>query len=172
MAIGNRYALWLAPSADSAQALSQPMAWLRDQLGGPAFAPHVTLLGRISGEEATLVEHTAGLAGRLARLRARITGVSGETCYFRCLYATLDKSAPLVGAQADALSAFGYAARDDYLPHVSLWYGQLDGDEKGRLRSALTTRLPGEIEIDRLQLVHVTVDVSGWRVVAEAELGQ
>lgn len=170
MAIGNRYALWLAPSADSTQALAQPMNWLRQQFGGPVFAPHVTLLGRITGEEPTLAEHTAALAGRLRRLRVRVTGVTGEACYFRCLYAALEKSAPLAAAHADALAGFGYGARDDYLPHVSLWYGQLDGDEKGRLRSALTTRLPPVVDLDRLQLVHISVDVAGWRVVTEASL--
>lgn len=171
MAIGNRYALWLAPSPDSAEALTQPMTWLRQQFGGPAFAPHVTLLGRITGEESLLVTRTNDLARRLHRQRLPVTGISGEAYYFRCLYAVLDKSAPLLQAHADALSVFGYNARNDYLPHVSLWYGQLDGDEKGRLRSALTIRLPEDIEIDRLQLVHITVDVAGWRVAAEAELG-
>ena len=172
MAIGNRYALWLTPSEESAQALSQPMAWLRQQFGGPVFAPHVTLLGRITGEEAVLVARTGELAQRIARLRVPLAAVSGEAYYFRCLYAALEKAAPLLAAHASALSVFGYAARDDYLPHVSLWYGQLDGDEKGRLRSALGTRLPADIELDRLKLVHITVDVSGWRVVTEAELGQ
>lgn len=171
MAIGSRYALWLAPSPDSAQALLQPMNWLREQFGGPAFAPHVTLLGRITGEESLLVARTVELARRLRRQRLPVTGVSGEAYYFRCLYAVLEKSAPLLQAHADALAAFGYNARDDYLPHVSLWYGQLDGDEKGRLRSAISIRLPEAIDIDRLQLVHISVDVAGWRVVAEAELG-
>lgn len=171
MAIGSRYALWLAPSPDSVQALTQPMAWLREQFGGPAFAPHVTLLGRITGEEPLLVARTAELARRLRRQRLPVTGVSGEAYYFRCLYAVLEKSAPLLSAHSDALSVFGYNARNDYLPHVSLWYGQLDGDEKGRLRSALTMRLPGDIELDRLQLVHISVDVAGWRVVTEVMLG-
>ncbi|MCK7579486.1 MAG: hypothetical protein MZV65_29765 [Chromatiales bacterium] len=58
-----------------------------------------------------------------------------------------------------------------YLPHLSLWYGRLDSDEKGRLRSALATRLPAEIDLDRLQLVQIGVDVAGWQVAAEAELG-
>jgi len=171
MAVGNRYALWLAPSPDSAQALAQPMTWLRQQFGGPVFAPHVTLLGRITGEESLLIARTNELAHRLHRQRLPIGPVSGEVYYFRCLYAVLDKSRPLLQAHADALSVFGYNARDDYLPHISLWYGQLDGDEKGRLRSAISIRLPEAIDIDRLQLVHISVDVAGWRVVTEAELG-
>lgn len=171
MAIGSRYALWLVPSAASEPALVQTLAWLREQFGGPAFAPHVTLLGRIRGEESALAARTAALAGQLGRLRLKVTGVSGEAYYFRCLYAVLEPGAALLAAHRAALAGFGYAGRDDYLPHLSLWYGQLDGDEKGRLRSALATRLPADIEVDRLQLVHISVDVAGWRVVAEAELG-
>jgi hypothetical protein len=171
MAIGNRYALWLVPTPDSAGALAPPMAWLREQFGGPVFAPHVTLLGRITGDESLLVARTRELAGRIRRLRVPVAGISGEAYYFRCLYAVLNGEGPLLQAYGHALSAFGYEARDDYLPHVSLWYGRLDGDEKGRLRSALAIRLPRDVELDRLQLVHISVDVAGWRVVAEATLG-
>ncbi|MCK7579485.1 MAG: hypothetical protein MZV65_29760 [Chromatiales bacterium] len=41
--------------------------------------------------------------------------------------------------------------------------------KKAACASALATRLPAEIDLDRLQLVQISVDVAGWRVVAEAK---
>jgi 2'-5' RNA ligase len=168
--IGNRYALWLTPAGDAAATLAGVIAELGARHGGPRFAPHVTLLGRLLGEEAALAQTAERLAAGLAPLRLRLAGFAGEPYYFRCLYAQLEPGAALRRAHATAARAYGGRPVDDYLPHLSLFYGRLDGAEKERLYGGLAGSVPAEFAVDRLQLVHITVGIGDWRVVADAPL--
>ncbi len=163
---GPRYSLWLLPDEDATLKFSELIATLSHRYHGPRFNPHVTLLGWLMGAEAALMQSTAALAQELQVLALRPQELAGEAYYFRCFYARLERSVELLAAHERASAVFGAGYASDYLPHLSLVYGQLDGAKKTRLRAELTAQLPTSFTADRLQLVHIEVAVADWHAVA------
>ena len=170
MPMRNRYALWLVPEERAGGELSDLIDTLSDRYGGPRFPPHVTLLGWIIGDDISLSEKTNRLAEQFKELSVRTRGFGGDAYYFRCLYARLEKSAELLAAHDRASVAFGAGYAEGYLPHLSVAYGYLDLDEKIKVRDELNGSLPAQFGVNRLQLVHITVAIADWRVVASCAL--
>lgn len=166
-----RYALWLLPAEPVSTAFADLIESLRKSYRGPRFAPHVTLLGWVTGTEEALAQATAQLAAQLEPLTLRPVGLDGEPYYFRCFYLKLEKSEPLLRTHEQASALFNAGHSSDYLPHLSLIYGQLSAPQKRRLQGELIDTLSAEFVADRLQLVHITVSVADWRAVTTCPLG-
>jgi hypothetical protein len=166
----NRYALWLVPEDSAGEKLSGLIGTLSERYGGPRFPPHVTLLGWVTGDDVSLSEKTGRLAGQFKELNVHTRGFAGEAYYFRCLYARLEKSSELLAAHELASTTFGAGYADGYLPHVSLAYGYLDLEEKIKLRDELNGSVPAQFNVNRLQLIHITVAIADWRVVTSCAL--
>jgi len=166
-----RYALWLLPDAAASDTVGEVIGRLSARYHGPRFAPHVTLLGWVTGSEQQLTKTTVQLAQQLRVLSLRGAGFDGEQYYFRCFYLKLETSRELMQAHEQASAAFNAGHSSDYLPHLSLVYGQGTVTDKPALRQELVTSLPVQFAVDRLQLVHITVSVADWRVVTTCTLG-
>jgi 2'-5' RNA ligase len=166
-----RYALWLLPDAAVSDAFGEVIVRLSGRYHGPRFTPHLTLLGWIIGSEQQLTQTTAQLAQQLRVLHLRGAGFDGEQYYFRCFYLKLEASQELMQAHERASAAFNAGHSSDYMPHLSLVYGQGTVTDKAVLRQELAASLPAQFSVDRLQLVHITVSVADWRVVTTCTLG-
>lgn len=165
-----RYALWLVPDEAASSQLQSVIDQLAAGYSGPGFSPHMTLLDWVRGEEEELIEKTAALAAKLAPIEARATGFAGAPYYFRCFFAPLESSSALRQAVGDAAHHFGTSAGMDHLPHVSLLYGQIGREEKKKVPQQIGDKVPRQFMLDRLQLIRMSVSVSGWEVVTEAPL--
>ena len=166
-----RYALWLLPDAAVSDAFDEVIGRLSARYHSPRFTPHVTLLGWVTGSEQQLMQTTAQLAQQLRVLNLRGAGFDGEQYYFRCFYLKLEASQELKQAHKQASAAFSAGHSSDYMPHLSLVYGQGTVTDKPALSHELATSLPAQFAVDRLQLVHITVSVADWRVVTTCTLG-
>jgi 2'-5' RNA ligase len=166
-----RYALWLLPEASVIDTFGEAIGRLSVRYQGPRFIPHVTLLGWVTGSEQQLTQTTAQLAQQLRVLDLRGTGFDGEQYYFRCFYLKLEVSPELMQAHEQASAVFNAGHSSNYMPHLSLVYGQGSVTDKSALRQELAASLPVQFSVDRLQLVHITVSVADWRVVTTCALG-
>lgn len=166
-----RYALWLLPDAAVSDTFGEVIGRLSTRYHGPRFTPHVTLLGWVTGSEQQLMQTTAQLAQQLRVLNLRGAGFDGEQYYFRCFYLKLEASQELKQAHGQASAAFNAGHSSDYMPHLSLVYGQGTITDKPALSQELAASLPAQFAVDRLQLVHITVSVADWRVVTTCALG-
>jgi hypothetical protein len=170
MAELKRYALWLLPDQVGTDSFASLIDDLSNRYKGPRFAPHVTLLGRVTGAEEDLTDGTEHLAQQLRVLTLRPQGIAREAYYFRCFYVKLEPSADLAQAHESAADTFGCDFVSDYLPHLSLIYGHLPRKEKDELRSEIEPCLPPDFVVNRLQLVHLTVSVADWHAVTTCSL--
>ena len=170
MAEFKRYALWLLPDQVATDSFAGLINDLSNRYEGPRFAPHVTLLGRLTGPEDVLAETTQRLAQQMHALTLRPQGLAGEAYYFRCSYVKLEKSEQLLQAHERASNTFGSGYASDYLPHLSLVYGHLQRTAKTSLHSEVEDKLPPDFVADRLQLIHIAVSVPDWCVVITSPL--
>ena len=165
-----RYALWLAPEEAASGPLQLVINELASRYSGPIFSPHMTLLGWAKGEEEALIAKTESLASTLAPIDVNLTGFAGAPYYFRCFFAPLDSSGELRHAVNEASSIFDASAGTNYQPHISLLYGQLDREEKKSIPGQIGDKVPRTFSLDSVQLVRMSVSVSGWVAVAESPL--
>lgn len=170
MAQSPRYALWLKPDAVADQQLQAVINQLAARYHAPVYFPHMTLLPRLFGEETDLSEKASQLASSLKPIAVRLTGFAGAPYYFRCFYAPLASSSELRQAVNDATELFQSGAGSDFLPHISLLYGQLHRDEKKQIPAVIGDAVPVSFRLDRLQLVRMALSVSAWEVINEFPL--
>jgi hypothetical protein len=158
--------LWLCPPADEALPLRALILELSGRLGAPAFEPHLTLLGPVGPGAA---DEAQRLATAIAPLELRLQEVAGEPSFYRCLYARVEATAPLLAARAQAQARFGAAS--PFQPHLSFVYGRLDPAARAQLAAALAPRLPALVTARHLDLIRTDGVPSQWRRLARFDLG-
>ena len=160
-----RYALWLLPDEETSQSLSSQIEALSSRFGGPVFSPHITLFGRVSGDEQHLSDQVSELAGQIAPFGTDTQGLTGSAYYFRCFYIRLAKSAELLRTGQMASERFQVSLRSDYRPHISLLYGNQIRQHYATLVTELQDSVPPQIAVSHIQLIKLNVSVSDWQVI-------
>ncbi len=120
---GVGFSLWLVPEGEARRRLAALIESLARRLGGPVFAPHVTLLAGIrQAEQDVLMRVEQILSGSMA-LSLRFAGPETGDTFFRALYLRVEPSAPLLALHQAARGAFDRRDDPPYVPHLSLVYG-------------------------------------------------
>lgn len=168
--VGIGRALWLVPEEPMFGLLVGRISQLSRQYSTPCFDPHVTLLSRITGKEKDLLAKAASLAGVLKRMQVELGGVGYLDEYFRCMFIRVAPTPPIVEANRVAREAFQLRDEPDYMPHLSLVYGNLRIEEKKKIAEA-STFLSGQIiALHNLCLYSVSGPPHQWKCVEEFRL--
>lgn len=163
--------LWLVPAGAGYERLAGVIADLSTRHHGPAFDPHLTLLGRLEGEQEALVGLTQQLARALPSFEVRLDAPSYEPLYFRCLYLPVRPCPPIQEAHRRATQIFGHKSTSAFEPHVSLLYGLYPQRVKQEIIKALPPDLPGPLPLSRLQLIRAgSTNPQDWQIVADLKL--
>jgi 2'-5' RNA ligase len=164
------YHLWLKPEGASFERYSGAIARLARELGGPLFEPHVTLTSELPGTEPELLQRSAALAGKLRAFEIVLEAVDFGSEYFRCVYARARPTPAL--AHARELARRAYAQSDaDFMPHLSLAYGDYPAARKRAAASVLPENLLGTFTVQALSLIRSgSPDPASWEEIATPRL--
>ena len=158
--------LWLVPTGTVYDRLAGVIADLSARYGGPAFDPHLTLLGRLEGEQESLVALTKQLARALHPFELRLKEPGYEPHYFRCLFLPAEPSPSLLDVHRRAKQIFAPQSTRAFDPHVSLLYGLYPERVKQEIITALPPDLPETLLVSRLQLIRAdSTNPQDWQVV-------
>ncbi|WP_437534468.1 2'-5' RNA ligase family protein [Sorangium sp. So ce726] len=169
MAQETAFALWLIPGGAPAARLEELIEALARETGGPAFAPHLTLLGGLRGDGGALAAKLGRLRGdggalRPVALEAR--GPATGSTRHQCVFLDVAPSEPLAALRRAAEAALG-ANEAPFRPHVSLVYGELTAARRQELAAdPRVLALAHEVWwADRLELWTVEGQTERWRCV-------
>ncbi len=163
--------LWLVPTGTVYDRLAGVIADLSARYDGPRFDPHLTLLGRLEGEEASLVDRTHQLARALHPFDLRLREPRYEAQYFRCLFLPAEPSSPILEAQQRATQIFDAQPTSAFDPHVSLLYGLFPESVKQEIITALPSDLPSAFLASRLQLIRAgSTNPQDWHPIQTCSL--
>ena len=167
-----QYAVWLLPEPAIEQVLVETVTRLSVLLGGPGFAPHVT----VQGEIALPLELLTGAVQRWAEscppLCWSVADVEGSAHFFRSLYLRFNASAAFTALQAFAHSSTETSRGLSPFPHMSLAYGDSQEDNLG-LRKVLSDEFVGQaVVFDQLAIYRASkrVPVPEWECLARFPL--
>ncbi len=142
---------------------------LAAELGTPAFFPHVTLIGGLSEGGDTAESELDRLAKSHAAFDVRISDIGMQATIFTAFYLRLELPAELAQLHqaAKGFGAGSVTPETDFMPHVSLAYGEIEDDVKqalkARLAAGVTDRL---VRFDRVAYSYSGkgAPVSQWRI--------
>ncbi|WP_433934901.1 2'-5' RNA ligase family protein [Sorangium cellulosum] len=163
---GEAFALWLVPGGAPRARLQQLIEALARETGGPAFAPHLTLLGGLRGDGGDLAAKLRSLGGARGPVALEARGPATGSAYHQCVFLDVAPTEPLAALRRAAEAAFG-ARETPFRPHVSLVYGDLPADRREAL--AADPRVLALARdawcAERLELWAVEGEAGRWRCV-------
>ncbi|MBL8588161.1 MAG: 2'-5' RNA ligase family protein [Methylobacteriaceae bacterium] len=166
--------LWLMPAPADAAWLSRLVGELAARHAAPLFVPHLTVAGDVPAPPESLTEELAAVARAAAPFETPIAAIDTGEAFFRSFYARFARAAPLDALKRAAVAAGLGGSLDDFMPHVSLLYGQPPPAAKAASAAQAARALVGRpVRFDRLALTTSGNDapVADWRIVAERPLG-
>lgn len=173
MSAASRFSLWLLLPREAQERFQALIARLSARLGTPAFEPHITLLGGLTGAEEDWRQRTRALAGAIKSFEVRLLAVTWLDEYYRCLFVEVTQSRALLDAHQTARKVFDQRPETGFYPHLSLVYGDLKEHEKEAIVDEIGRYFDESIRIEELALY----DTSGgtppaWRCVERRRLGE
>lgn len=109
--------------------LAKITARLSKKYNSPRIRPHVTLIGGFTGDIENLLSKAEALSKRTRPFSIRLSELDSLDEFFRCVFMRAEKTPELAKAHETARKLFSLS-KDDYLPHLSLIYGDFDEETK------------------------------------------
>ena len=165
------YHLFVEPEGEMADELQDIIIELAQTHNGPVFPPHVTILARIpEPSEESAIEHAKDAALALSPITLTLGEVSSEDMYYRALYSRIKEQEALKVYHRLASTAFEMDPNPDYLPHLSLLYGNYSSETIQAAKNQ--ARLPESrtFVIDKLHLYRTEGEVGEWQKIGEFPL--
>ncbi|MDP3734745.1 MAG: 2'-5' RNA ligase family protein [Nanoarchaeota archaeon] len=165
--MSEQYSLWLLPPPEQYKRLQRVISKLSQQYSTPLLEPHVTLYGRIIDEEAQIIDTIRELAGRLSPPLINFNGFSLWDEFFRSIFMEAERTAELEQAYQAAHTLFEpflhprYRGRE-FIPHLSLMYGNIPTEEKGKIIASLDRDLLTSFLVDNVSLYRLRQEPAEW----------
>jgi 2'-5' RNA ligase len=136
--------------------------------GSMAFVPHVTLVAALNEPRDILIPAVEALAFDLSPIPSGVLGTGRSELYFQYLYALVNTTPELLTARKAALHHLGLdqaSAYENYMPHMSLFYGRAGKDVKDDISSAFQSQVGNDIQFSQLELWSTEGVVADWHCV-------
>lgn len=165
------YSLWLMPEGELFHSLRGLIRELSIRHLTPFFLPHVTLLGRLEGDENRMHSKVSALASDLSPLALQLGVVEGLDEFFRSLFIQISNSPSLSEAHRKALDIFGVRDEPPFVPHLSLLYSNVSFSTKRDIVREIGSDFQQEFTARQLHLFSTRGDPSLWHQLASYPFG-
>lgn len=167
------YSIWLVPEGEVYERLLGITHRLSQKHKSPQIRPHVTLVGGFTGDIEQFVHAAERLAQQIRRFPVRLTETGQMPEFFRSLFLKAEKTPELMAAYRTACKAYSLPVNPDYLPHLSMIYGDFDTAAKNEMIRSIENELalPLAFEAGSLHAVINNERHRRWPEVAEFPLG-
>ena len=162
---GNVYYLWLTPQSDVRDRFAEVIRKLSQTYHTKLFEPHITLVGGITGPEDELIAKTEKLARRLTRLTIKPLEIQYLDEFYRSLFLLVTPTEALINANKLAKQQFGLPVDEEFMPHLSLFYGDLTVREKEKIKGRLNSKLLAPFHVDKIVLFCTISEPDKWYTV-------
>ncbi len=126
-----KYSLWFMPENSIYNKFETIIKELAKKYNTPTFKPHITLIGSITKED--VFEKTELLSKKIKPFTIKIVKASYMFDYFRCVLALAETSLEIMDAAKLAREIFIDYNKRDYIPHLSLMYGDFSEKIKQKI---------------------------------------
>jgi len=162
------YHIWLIP--EDGDIFKSAIKQLSETYKSKLFDPHVTLVSGITGNQDELVGRTENLARALSKMVLQPMEFSYTREFYRALFIVIKSSHELSDANLLAKNIFNLSLDQDFMPHLSLFYGELPSEEKEKIKKQLSNDLLLPFVVGSLVLFCTDMQSCDWFSVANFTL--
>eukprot|EP00611_Tribonema_gayanum_P020380 TRINITY_DN3707_c0_g1_i1.p1 TRINITY_DN3707_c0_g1~~TRINITY_DN3707_c0_g1_i1.p1 ORF type:complete len:190 (+),score=51.24 TRINITY_DN3707_c0_g1_i1:201-770(+) len=177
------HSLWLLPAQPALDALQEVVMEISVKRHSPCFKPHCTLLAGLPESEEEVIRKTRDLALRVAATPMTIDRVATKQLYFQSVFALIKAEDEAMNLHATAVEVFGVPEGGaPYMPHISLFYGDVDDDTRGAIKDDAQALLAAggmslgspecELSMDTIEVWNTEGAVEEWRRCAVVPLSR
>jgi hypothetical protein len=167
MVIDVGYGLWLRGTEPIDAQLSQVIRGFAQRFAGPWFPPHLTLASHFPDGESALSAAEAA-KNRLAGIQLRFESAETTPAFYRALFLRAVDDPALSACQA-ALTARTAQPERDFLPHLSLFYGELGANRPCALAEA-TALVPLVLDVGAIEVWRLCGTAEDWERCATVDV--
>ncbi len=164
------FSIWLMPTGAVGEELAERIDRLSREFSSPLFPPHVTLIGGLNDDTETLRIRTARLAAELQPFPVRLGAIDDLDEFYRALFVRVNKTPSLLEANARARVLFRREDEPEYMPHLSLLYGDFSHAVKAQIIARLDSMLDVSFDATCLYLFSTLGQTRDWYSVGEFAL--
>ena len=157
------YSIWLMPTDNKKDQFSKMINAISHKYGGPLFDPHVTLVSGFLGKKRDLIDKTETISNKISPFKILFDGISYLDEFFRSLFLKVKLYPDLRAARNLACAELAWD-EIDYLPHMSLIYGDFTPIQKEKMISTLGL-FPDSFSVNKIYLIHNDEIQMKWRVI-------
>lgn len=161
------HALWLIPTGEANHKFSNLIRRLSQEYSAPIFQPHVTLVGEAFQSEKELVKKGEQLASGQKPFPITLRAIDYQDFYFRALYVKADKTEQLLAFYNHIIEIFEMQDIPEYMPHLSLLYGNFSQAIKERIIEKIGRDLTTEFTVSSVHLFNINGEADTWYRVKE-----
>ncbi len=161
------YSIWLMPSDSQYRKLSNQISRISQKHQTPSFEPHLTLLENIQENKQNL-KNFSTLSKQMKPLKLKLKELKHKPQPRNmCLYSLVKLNKQLSQCYNVARCLFK-KERKDYIPHLSMAYGNLPKQTKEKLIKELD--IDKTIIFDKLYFYKTTGKENTWHKIKECKL--
>jgi 2'-5' RNA ligase len=164
---GKGHSLWLMPTGEAYHELSGLIKTLAEEYHGPVFEPHVTLLGEVRQSDDEILRRAAQLASGQQPFPIIVRTVEYQDFYFRALFVRAERTDPLQALYNRAKEIFAMPDIPEYMPHVSLMYGNFPQLVKEQIIKAIGRDHTTEFTVSSVHVFKNDGEAHTWYRVKE-----
>ena len=157
------YSIWLMPEGNVKDQLKYAIYSLSTDFGGPIFEPHITLVSSVLGSEKELVQKTEIISKKIKPFEISFGDIEYSDNFFRSLFLKIKVNTKLKTARDIACKELNWN-ENDYMPHLSLVYGDYNRKEKEQMISTVKF-IPDWFLVDHIFLAHNDEINLKWKVI-------
>ena len=150
------------PEGKTYEKFSSLIAKLADKYKGPVFSPHVTLIGDIRDDN--VFYKAERLSKHMKPFTIKLTKATYVNDYYRCIIVMAEQTGYILNPAWKARDIFANYNKRKYIPHLSLFYGNLDEKKKKEIVNSLEN-VNSEFLVDKIHLVDATGKPENWNVI-------
>ena len=157
------YSIWLMPEGNVKYQLKKAIYMLSTDFDGPIFTPHVTLVSSFLGSEKELLQKTEIISKKIKPFEISFGDIEYSGDFFRSLFLKIKVNTKLKTARDIACKELNWN-ENDYMPHLSLVYGDYNRKEKEQMISTIKI-IPDWFLVDHIFLAHNDEINLKWKVI-------
>lgn len=167
------HSIWLCPTAKTADTLRQMIEQIAHAQNAPAFAPHLTFLGDLTGPIATTIDACRSGFSGVGPFRAKVGRLSRSEAYFMAFYMNVILPETVADLRQSMGEVLTNATPPKFTPHVSLAYGELPAHFDDTAGQTLARTLCDDaIAFDQVAIVRSakSIPIDHWTIAAKIDL--
>jgi Cyclic phosphodiesterase-like protein. len=171
--VSDEYSIWLLPDrdTDAYQHLSNVISeYAQVYADAPKFEPHITVLGGIDTDIATIQNGIEDLAEEYNPIQVIFTKAQCSTTKHQCVFLLVEPTTDILSAHR-TMRDICKIDQGMYVPHLSLIYSEMSVTERLKITNSIDIpSFQNNIYADEIVLIDTEGDVPDWNIIQSCDL--